>query len=113
MVVGILGVDAALDRMARRRDQPLRIEVERLAAGDPYLPPHEIDAGHHFRDRMLDLQARVHLQEVEGAVVIEKELDRAGVRIADRAGNRGCGLRHGLAEPLASTAIDGVSSTTF
>ena len=42
-----------------------RIEVEPLAARDADLPAHEIDAGHHLRDRMLDLQPRVHLEEVE------------------------------------------------
>ena len=33
---------------------------------------------------MLDLQPRVHLEEIEPAVLVEQELDRAGVGVADR-----------------------------
>ena len=39
--------------------------VEPLAARDADLPLHQIEAGHHLGDRMLDLQPRVHLEEVE------------------------------------------------
>ena len=60
------------------------IEIEPLAARDADLPAHQIDAGDHLGDRMLDLQPRVHLEEVEPAVVVEQELDRAGVGVADR-----------------------------
>ena len=35
-------------------------------------------------DRVLDLEARVHLEEVEGAVLVDEELDGPGVRVADR-----------------------------
>jgi len=61
---------------------------------------------------MLDLQPRVHFQEVKAAVFVEQELDGAGVRVADA-------LRHGSSRrrdggPLRGvTASDGVSSTTF
>jgi hypothetical protein len=34
-----------------------------FSTGDPDLPAHEIDAGHHLRHRMLDLQAGVHLEK--------------------------------------------------
>ena len=43
---------------------------------------HEVDAGDHLGHRMLDLEAGVHLDEVELAVLVE-ELDRAGAAIAD------------------------------
>jgi hypothetical protein len=79
------------------------------------LRAHQIDAGHRFGDRMLDLQAGVHLEEVErGAVAapLDQELHRAGVRIAGR-----CGERHAAAPMRARsagvTAVDGVSSSTF
>ena len=58
--------------------------VSALAAGDPDLPVHEVEAGDHLGDRMLDLQPRVHLEEVERAVGVEQELDRAGVGVAGR-----------------------------
>ena len=63
------------------RQRALRIDVEPLAARDADLPLHEVDAGHHLRDRMLDLQPRVHLEEVERAILVEQELDRAGVGV--------------------------------
>ncbi len=57
---------------------------------------HEIDAGHHLGDRMLDLDAGVHLDEIELAVLVE-ELDGAGAVIAE--------LAHGgggdVADPIA------------
>ena len=51
-------------------------------ARDANLPLHEVDAGHELGDRMLDLEARVHLEEVELAVAVEQELARAGVHVA-------------------------------
>ena len=83
-IVGILRVDAALDRVAARREQRLR---RRASARSPramrICHSHEIDAGDHLGDRVLDLQPRVHLEEVEAAVRVEQELDRAGVGVAD------------------------------
>ena len=43
---------------------------------------------------MLDLQARVHLEKVEGAVAVEQELDGAGVAVADRLRSEHRGLAH-------------------
>ena len=40
---------------------------QRLAGRDEQLRAHEIEAGDRFGDRMLDLQPRVHLEEVERA----------------------------------------------
>ena len=45
----------------------------------------EIDAGDHFGDGMLHLDAGIHLDEVEAAVLVHQELDGAGVVIADCA----------------------------
>lgn len=42
----------------------LQAEVgEALAGGDPHLALHQVDIGHLFRDRVLDLDARIHLDE--------------------------------------------------
>ena len=49
------------------------------------LQPHEVETGDAFGDRMLDLDARVHLQEMELAVLGEEELDRPRADIADCA----------------------------
>ena len=57
---------------------------------------HEIEPGDHFGHRMLDLQARVHLDEIELAVLVQ-ELDRADAAIAElppwRAATRAADLR--------------------
>ena len=57
---------------------------QRLAGRDAQLPLDQVEPGDHLGDRMLDLQARVHLHEVEAAVRMGDELDRAGADVADR-----------------------------
>ena len=65
----ILGVDADLDGVAAEaRCRPG--EAQRLAAGDAQHLAHEIDAGDHLGHRMLDLDAGVHLDEIELAGVV-------------------------------------------
>ena len=82
----ILGVQARLDGMAVARDCRL-VQRQPLAGRDTQLPFDEVESGDHFGDRMLDLQARIHLEEIElGA--IEQELDRAGAAITDCLGRR-------------------------
>src|SRR3546814_7679895 len=56
---------------------------QRLARGHAELPLHQIEAGDQLGHRMLHLQARVHLHEVEG-VAIDQELDGAGAAVVDR-----------------------------
>src|SRR5205085_7168094 len=53
----------------------------------PILQLDEIKTGHQLRDRVLDLQTRVHLEKVEVALAINQELDGASVRVI-------CRLRH-------------------
>ena len=60
----ILGVEARLDGMAARADL-LLARRQRFARRHAQLPFDEIVAGDHLGDRMLDLQPRVHLDEVE------------------------------------------------
>ena len=93
--------------------QPLGIEIEPLAARDADLPADEIEAGHHLGDRMLDLQPRVHLEEIEAAVLVEQELDRAGVGVADGPARPRPPPTSSRARSAGDTASDGVSSTTF
>ena len=89
---GVLGVDAALDRVASPLDRRL-VEGERQSGGHSDLLGDEVDAGDHLGDRMLDLKSRVHLEEVELAVGVQ-ELDGAGVVVADRARHRDGGFAH-------------------
>ena len=78
--------------------------VSRSPRGDPNLPLHQIEARHHLGDRVLDLEPRVHLEEVERSVRVEQELDRAGVGVADRARPP---RRPQSAMPPAQVRIDG------
>ena len=78
----ILGVDAELHGVAAQTEVALR-HRQRQPGGDANLLFHEIDAGHFLGDRVLDLDARVHLHEVKLAV-LEEELDRAGVHVIRR-----------------------------
>src|SRR5215203_2684906 len=77
----VLGVDPRLDRVAATLD-PAR-PFEALPGGHLELLTDEVDARHELRYRMLDLQARVQLHEVEAAVGAEEKLERTRVAIAE------------------------------
>ena len=72
-----------LDRGLRQRQS--------LARGDADLPFDEIETGDHFRHHMLDLEPRVHFDEIEFALGRD-ELDRAGTAIIDNARRRDRGF---------------------
>ena len=57
----------------------------------------DVHAGNELGHGMLDLEAGVGLEEVEMAVLVHQELERAGVGVLHRAG----GIDHGRAEPAA------------
>lgn len=63
---------------------------ESLARGDPHLTLHEVDVGDLLGHGVLDLDARVHLDEDDLARALarrlQQELDGTGVLVADRAG---------------------------
>ena len=77
--------------MATELDLGLR-DRQLAAGGDADLLQHEIDPGDHLGDRMLDLDARVHLDEIELAILVKK-LDRADAEVLQ--------LAHGLGDDLA------------
>ena len=87
--IGILGTNAALNRSVPVGVGDARpgSRIELFTPRDADLPLDEIGAGHHFGHRVLDLQPRVHFQEVEGAVFVEQKLDRSRARVVDLAGN--------------------------
>ena len=51
------------------------------ALGERELRGDQVDAARHLGDRMLDLDARIHLHERHRAVRVDEELDRAGARV--------------------------------
>ena len=92
VVLRILSRDAALDGVAVHVEvalffKPYLRVSDRRSLGYEYLRAHYVDAGDHFGDGVLDLDARVHLDEVVMAVAVDQKLDRAGVHIADGLGN--------------------------
>ena len=90
---GILGAEPRLDRPAVDREVLLP-ECQRHTGGDLDLRADEVDAADHLRDRMLHLEARVHLEEVP-VPLVQQELDAAGADVPDGAAqaDRGSGER--------------------
>src|SRR5215475_7950900 len=97
----VFGIDTALDGVAVEPHVLLR-ERKVAAGGNADLLEDEVDVGDHFGHRMLDLDARVHLDEVEAAILVE-ELDGADAEIVDLAHRLG----HRLADCLARAGIEG------
>ena len=96
----ILGIDAALDGVPLQFDVALA-QCELLAGGDADLLLHQVDAGDEFGHGMFDLQAGVHLDEVELAILVEK-LEGACASIADLA----AGFRAAIADARDEAAGD-------
>ena len=66
----------------------LRLPRQRLPGGHQQLRTHEIEAGDQFRHWMLDLQPRVHLEEVEPGArrrLFDEKLDGACILVAAAA----------------------------
>ena len=103
----ILGIDARFDRRAGAGDLAL-LERQRLPGGHPELPFDQVEAGHRFGHRMLDLEPRVHLEEIEvagfeAARRIGDEFDRACADITCGQRRLGRGFRHGGARLLGQS----------
>ena len=96
----VLRIDARLDGVAVELDLIL-LQRQRLAEGDAQLPFDEVDAGDQLGHGMLDLEARVHLDE-EHVLAVGDELDGAGADIVHRARR----LSRGGADRLALGGIE-------
>ena len=79
----MLGIDAALDRMPAMHNRPLQHVPHVRARGNHDLALHQIHIRHHLRHRMLHLNPRIHLDEVQPAVLIHQKFDRARIGVAD------------------------------
>ena len=104
----ILCVHARLDRMALRLNGVGR---EPLSSRDSQLLFDEVEARHGLRDRMLDLNPRVQLEEGE-LVVREEEFGRPGAAVADRLGECDADVWR-LSRSSSGSRGAGASSTTF
>src|SRR5450830_140494 len=83
----VFGIDAAFDCMTLQLDVALAI-TQLFAEGDANLFLHDVDAGDHFRDRMFDLHAGIHFDEIELFVFIQ-EFEGAGTAIIHLAAGLG------------------------
>src|ERR1035441_10354074 len=88
----ILGVDAAFDGVAAELHIGLRVG-QLLAGRDRELRLDQIDTGNQFGHRMFDLNPRIHLNEIELAILVQ-ELERARTAITDRAARLDAALTH-------------------
>ena len=80
----------------------LLLKGQGLAGGHAQLPLDQVGIGHKLRDRMLNLQTRVHFHKVEIAVVRIQELDGAGALIANGTSQVARGLVHARANVVVS-----------
>ena len=81
--LGVLGVEARLERVALRRHRLLQAKLrEGRARGDGELVGDEVPPGDGLGHRVLDLEARVHLEEEELARIGQEHLDRSGTHVA-------------------------------
>ena len=81
-----------------------RFGVQSAAVRDGDLQLDQVESGGFLGDRVFDLQPGVHLQEVELAVVVGKELHRPRTGVADRAGGQPGGVEQ--PGPHARYALD-------
>ncbi len=89
---GVLGINTCLHRMAVGCDLVLP-QRQLFPHGDAQLPLHEVDAGDHLGHGMLDLQARIHLDEMKTGR-IRDEFDRPGADITRGLGGGARRSRH-------------------
>ena len=74
--------------------RPERVNLENVRRGQFEGIRDEIATDHGFGDRMFDLEAGVHLEEVGPAIVGDEELTRARAPISDRVGESQRGVGH-------------------
>src|SRR5215218_10098497 len=92
---GALRVEPRLDRVTGRRGNR---EVERRSFGDPELELDDVEPGHGLGNGVLDLEARIQLEEEELAVGREQELDRARVYVPELPAEAHSRVQHAFVE---------------
>ncbi len=97
VVFRIFGINAAFESGAGPANV-LLTKSERLPGGNANLPVDEIDAGDPFGNGVFDLEAGVHFEEIEVAVLVGEELEGAGIRVIRGASDFEGGLADAVAE---------------
>src|SRR5271165_1950308 len=108
----MLRVDAALDRMSAEHHRMVDDLVHFRARRNHDLRLHQVHVGGHLRHRMLHLNARVHLDKVQAAVLVHQEFNGPGVHIANLRQRFHQNAANSVTQLLAHTT-DGASSTSF
>ena len=93
----VLGAQAHLDGMPLGMDLVL-LQGQGLARGHAQLPRHQVQARQRFGHGMLHLQPGVHLHEVEAALFVQQEFQRARALVAYGLHGRHGRRAHGLAQ---------------
>ena len=91
VIRGIFSVKPRFNRVALL----LRLRVRQFPAlRNLNLQPDQVQPGHHLRDRMLHLNPRIDLNEIEIAGRRQQKFHRAGIGITDLARQRYCRICH-------------------
>ena len=86
---------------------------KRLALGDQDLALDEVDIRDNLGDRVLDLDPRVNLDEIEGPRVdVDQEFDRTGVFVPDVASEQNGRIADGFPDRRVEI-VSGAISTIF
>ena len=64
-------------------NRPMQHVLHALSHGQQNLALDQVDVCDHLRNRMLHLDAGIHLNKVHAPVLIHQELDRTGVHVSD------------------------------
>src|SRR5690606_28540490 len=92
IVVGVVGIDAALDGMPIYLDVVL-INFQRKSLRNMKLLRDEVDARDLLRNRVFDLNTCVHFQKIKSlSLDIDQKLNRTGIAISDMTGKAQRGL---------------------
>src|SRR5437899_10648714 len=78
----MFSIDAAFDGMTTVHNGPVQHIFHALAGGKQNLTLDQIDIRNHLCDRVLDLNAGIHFDEVKPSILIHEELDSADVNVA-------------------------------
>ncbi len=106
----VFGINPAFNRVTAYAHL-LLADRERQSGGNPQLLFNQVNAGDHFRHRMLHLNAGIHFDKVKLALLIEK-FEGTGAAIADVQTGFGAALADSPADPAVIPGA-GASSTTF
>src|SRR5437763_849797 len=79
----MFSLDAAFYGMTTVHNGPVHHIFHALAGSKQNLTLDQIDIRNHLCDRVLDLNAGIHFDEVKPSILIHEELDSAGVNVAD------------------------------